>query len=140
MSGKVVGVHRQIGLDAFETRDHAGERAYVLAKACNRCRRRNRSIPSTRHQQLAAATDLDGDRRTTRVAQLGFSAAWTLRARGNIVPHDSRAEQIEADHVISQIGAELRSNRFGNLQSRELDCALPNTSRRSGDGEMQSAR
>ena len=41
--GIVVGVHRQVGFDPLETRDHAGEGAHVLAETCNRGRAAKRS-------------------------------------------------------------------------------------------------
>ena len=73
--GKVVGVQGQIGFDPLETRDHAGERAHVLAETCNRGPRRNGPIPAARHDQLAAGAKLDRRRRTAGVAQLLAAAA-----------------------------------------------------------------
>ena len=67
--GVVVGVQRQIGFDPLETRDHAGERAHVLAETRNRGRRRNAAVPAARHDQLAAGAKLDRRRRTARIAQ-----------------------------------------------------------------------
>ncbi len=39
MGGMEVGVHRQIGFDPFEPRDHAREGAYMLAESRNGCPR-----------------------------------------------------------------------------------------------------
>ena len=68
--GIVVGVQGQIGFDPFETRDHAGEGAHVLAETRNRGPRRNGPVSAARHDQLAAGAKLDRHRRTARVAQL----------------------------------------------------------------------
>ena len=64
--GMVVGVQGQIGFDAFEPRDHAGEGAHVLSETCNRGPRRNAPVPAARHDQLGAGAKLD--RRSARGA------------------------------------------------------------------------
>ena len=122
--GKVVGVHRQVGVDPLETRDHAGERAHVLAEARNRGPRRNGPISAARHDQLAAGAKLDRHRRAARVAQLLAAAARTLRAGRHVMLHDGRAQQVEADDVIAQVGAKVGGDRFRDLDGRKLDGAL----------------
>ncbi len=59
MRGEEVGVHGQVGIDPLETRDHAGERAHMLAEARHRGPWRNRPISPACHDQLAAGANLD---------------------------------------------------------------------------------
>ena len=82
--GVVIGVERQIDVDALETRDDTGEGAHMLAKSCERLPRRNSPIAAACHQQLAAAGKLDRDRRALRVAQFfpaTHRALWAGRQR-----------------------------------------------------------
>ena len=132
----VVGVQGQVGFDPFETRDHAGERAHVLAEARDRGPRRNGPVPAARHDQLAAGAELDRHRRAARVAQLLAAAARTLRAGRHVVLHDGRAQQVEADDVIAQVRAKVGGDRLRDLDGRKLDAALSERvpgQRRNGD-------
>ena len=140
--GIVVGVHRQIGFDPFEPRDHAGEGAHVLAETCNRGRRRNGPVSAARHDQLAAGAKLDRHRRTARVAQLLAAAGRTLRAGRHVMLHDGRAQQVEADDVIAQVRAKVGGDRFRDLDGRKLDGALSDRvpgERRNRDAARLSA-
>src|SRR5580658_4794016 len=97
----VVGVQGQIGLNALETRDTAGERAHVPAKTGNRGRWRNAAVPATRHDQLVARAKLDRRWLAAGITQLLAAAARTLRTERHIMLHDGRAQQVEADNVIA---------------------------------------
>src|SRR4029453_3697950 len=57
--GKKIGVHRQIDLDPLEPRNHAGQRAYMLAKARHGGPRRHGGVSTAGHDELAAFGDLD---------------------------------------------------------------------------------
>ena len=114
----VVGVQGQIGFDPLETRDHAGERAHVLAETRNRGRRRNAAVSAARHDHLAAGAKLDRRRRTAGIAQLLAAAGRTLRAGRHVMLHDGRAQQVEADDVIAQFRA---SPILSNVYLHKLD-------------------
>src|ERR1700745_993724 len=116
----VVGVQGQIGLNAFETRDDAGERADVPAKTRNRGRRRNAAVPAARHDQLVALATLDRRWLTEGVTQLLVAAARTLRTECHIMLRDGRAQQVEADDVIAQWSAKTGGDRLGDLDGRKL--------------------
>ena len=124
MSGIVIGVHGHIGVDPFEPRHHASEGAHVLAETCHRRPRRNRPVTPAGHHQLGARTELDRYRRSLRITQLLAAAGRTLWARRHVMPHDGRARQIEADHVILQVGAKVGGDRFRDLDSGELETTL----------------
>src|SRR5215831_1548707 len=57
--GEKIGVHRQIDLDPLEPRNHAGQRAYMLAEARYRGSRRHGAVSAAGHDELAAFGDLD---------------------------------------------------------------------------------
>ena len=59
-----------------------------------------------------------------RVAQLLAAAGRTLRAGRHVMPHDGRAQQVEADDVIAQVRAKVGGDRFRDLDGRKLDGAL----------------
>src|SRR5215468_358780 len=77
--GEKIGVHRQIDLDPLEPRNHAGQRAYMLAEARYRGSRRHGAVSAAGHDELAAFGDLDRRRRTARVLQFLAAAGLTLR-------------------------------------------------------------
>ena len=140
--GEVVGVHGQVGFDPLETRDHAGERAHVLAEARNRGPRRNRPVSPACHDQLAAGAKLDRRRRAAGVPQFLAAAGRTLRAGRHVMLHDGRAQQVEADDVIAQVRAKVGGDRFRDLDGRKLDGVLPEHAageRRNGDAAGLSA-
>ena len=140
--GEVVGVQGQVGVDPLETRDHAGERAHVLAETRDRGPRRNGPVTAAGHDQLAAGAKLDRHGRAARIAQLLAAAGRTLRAGGHVMPHDGRAQQVEADEVIAQVGAKVGGDRFRDLDRCKLDAALSEHvagERRSGDAAGLSA-
>src|SRR5215471_1133820 len=120
----VVGVQGQIGLNALETRDNAGEWAHVPAKTRNRDRRQNASVAAARHDQFVALAKLDRRWLTAGITQLLAAAARTLGTERHIVLHDGRAQQVEADDVIAQLSAKTGGDRFGDLDGRKLDGAL----------------
>src|SRR5580658_4786422 len=120
----VVGVQGQIGLNALETRDNAGERAHVPAKTRNCGGRRNAAVPAARHDQLVARAKLDRRRLAAGITQILAAATGTLRTERDIVLHDGRAQQVEADDVIAQLSAKTGGDRFGDLDGRKLDGAL----------------
>src|SRR5882724_4742381 len=110
--GEKIGVHRQIDLDPLEPRNHAGQRAYMLAEARYRGSRRHGAVSAAGHDELAAFGDLDRCRRPAWILQFLASAGETLRAPRHKVLGDDRAGQIETRNMIAQIGAKARSNRF----------------------------
>src|SRR6185437_1339700 len=57
--GGEIGVERQVGLDAIELLDHAGERAHMLAIALDGGLRGHRAIAAAGHDQFGAAAELD---------------------------------------------------------------------------------
>ena len=83
-----IGIQRQIGLDPFETRDDAGQGAHVLSESRDRGPRGNGPVTPTRHDQFAAGSQFDRDRRAARVAQFLAAAARTLRAGRHVMLHD----------------------------------------------------
>ena len=103
--GEKIGVHRQIGLDPLEPRDHAGQRAYVFAEARYGGSRRHRAVSAAGHDELSALGNLDRRRRPARTLQLLAAAGGTLRAPRDVVLGDDRTSQVEACNVIAQIGA-----------------------------------
>ena len=119
----IVGVQRQINFDRFKPRYYAGQRAHKLFETGHRSPRRNRPISPTRHNQLRAGGKLNRQRCTPRIAQLLIAARGTLRAGRQVMFHDSRAQQIEADDVIAQWCAEIGGDRFRDLDGRKLDAA-----------------
>src|SRR5215469_5592796 len=121
----VVGVQGQVGLNALETRDNAGERAHVPAKTRNCGRRRNAAVPAARHDQLVARAKLDRRWLTAGITQLLAAAARTLRTERHIMFHNGRTQQVETDNVIAQLSAKTGGDRFGDLDGRKLDGALP---------------
>src|SRR4029450_6372304 len=57
--GEKIGVHRQIDLDPLEPRNHAGQRAYMLAEAGHGGPRGHGAISTAGHDELGAFGDLD---------------------------------------------------------------------------------
>ena len=86
--------------------------------------RRNAPVTAAGHHQLAAGGKLDRRRRTARVAQFLAAAGRALRAGRDVMLDDGRAQQVEADDVIAQFGAEVGGDRLGDLDGGELDGAL----------------
>src|SRR5437016_190865 len=117
----IVGVQGQIGLNALETRDNAGERAHVPAKTRNRGRRRNAAVPAARHDQPVTRAKLDRRWLAAGITQLLAAAARTLRTERHIMLHDGRAQQVEADDVIAQWSAKTGGDRLGDLDGRKLE-------------------
>ena len=103
--GEKIGVHRQIDLDPLEPRNHAGQRAYMLAEARHGGPRSHGAISTAGHDELAAFGDLDWRRRPAWTLQLLAAADGTLRAPRDKVLGDDRTSQIEARNMIAQIGA-----------------------------------
>jgi hypothetical protein len=99
----VVGVHRHVGFDPFECRNHAGERADVLAETRDCVARRCGAVPAAGHDQPAAGVELDRHRSPARIAQLLAPATGTLGPRRHIVLRNFRAQEIETDDVIAQV-------------------------------------
>ena len=124
MGGVEVGVQRQIGFDALEARDHAGQRADIFAEAGDGGARRQGAVAAAGHDQLAAGGKLDRLRRAARIAQFLAAAGRTLRAGGDVMFRDGRARQVEADDVIVQFGAEIGGDRLRDLDGCKLDGAL----------------
>ena len=124
MRGIIVGVHRHVGVDPFEQRNHAREGADVPAEARNRGARRNRPVSSARHDQLAAGAKLDRHGRAARVAPLLAAATRTLRAGCHVMLHDGRAQQIEADDVIAQFRGKVGGDRFRDFDGCKLNAVL----------------
>src|SRR5262249_44749992 len=100
------------------------QRTHMLAKSRDRRSRRDRAVSAARHDQLLAGDKLDWNRRALYVTQLFLTATRTLRARGNVVLDDRQAQQVQADDVIAQIGAETSRDRFRDLNSGKLDGTL----------------
>src|SRR5262249_36740914 len=133
MRSEIVGVHGQIGLDALEARDHAGKGTHVFAEPGDRGPRRNGPVPSARHDQLAAGARYDRHRCAAGVAQLLAAAGPAWRRGRDVMFDDSRAQQVEADDVIAQVGTEVGGNRFCDLDSRSWMPLWPTMSRASGE-------
>src|SRR5689334_18573007 len=104
--GEKIGVHRQIDLDPLEPRNHAGQRAYMLAEARHGGPGGHGAISTAGHDELSAFGDLDGLLRAAWTAQFLAAAGLTLRAARDKVLGDDRTGQIEARNMIAQIGAE----------------------------------
>src|SRR5262249_37622345 len=64
------------------------------------------------------------NRRAARVAQLPAATGGTLRPTGDVVAYDGRAQQIEADDVVAQIGAKIGGDCFRDFQGCERNRAL----------------
>ena len=103
--GEKIGVHRQIDLDPLEPRNHAGQRAYMLAEARHGGPGGHGAISTAGHDELAAFGDLDRRRRPAWTLQFLAPAGLTLRAPRDKVLGDDRTRQIEARNMIAQIGA-----------------------------------
>src|SRR5258705_7670354 len=103
--GEIIGVHRQIDLDPLEPRNHAGQRAYMLAEAGHGGPRGHGAISTAGHDELAAFGDLDRRRRPAWILQFLAPADGTLRAPRDKVLGDDRTSQIEARNLIGQLGA-----------------------------------
>ena len=93
----------------------------MLAETRNRGPRRDRPVSPAGHDQLGAGAKHDRRRRTLWVAQRLAAAGRTLRPGRHVMLHDGRAQQVEADDVIAQIGAEVGGDRFGDLDRCKLD-------------------
>ena len=119
-----VGVHRQIGFDALEPRDHAGERTDMLAEPRHRGARRHSAIAAAGHDQFGTAAEFDRSRRSARVDEFPVAADRTLRAGRHIMLRYARAQQVVTDDVIVKLGAKARGNRLGDFERGELDRAL----------------
>ena len=120
----VVGVHRHVGLDPFECRNHAGERADVLAEARHRVARRNGAVSAAGHDQPAAGVKLDRYRSAARIAHLLAAATGTLRPRRHVMLRNFRAQEIEADDVIAQVRRKTRGDRLRDFDGCKLDSML----------------
>src|SRR5262249_48956129 len=99
-------------------------------------------VATARHDELAARAEVERDYRALWIAQLLAAAGWTLRTGSHVMPHDSRAQQVEADDVIAQVGAKICGDGFCDLDRRKLDAALSQHvagQRRSGDAACSSA-
>src|SRR3954468_14458519 len=57
--GEIIGVYRQIDLDPLEPRNHAGQRAYVLAEAGHGGPGGHGAISTAGHDELAAFGEFD---------------------------------------------------------------------------------
>ncbi len=91
---------------------------------------------------LPPAPSSTGTGATAWVAQLLAAADRALRTGRHVMPHDSRAQQVEADDVIAQVRTKVGSDRFCDLDGRKLDTALSEHAageRRSGDPARRSA-
>jgi hypothetical protein len=140
--GVKIGVHRQVGFDSLEPRDHAGKRAHMLLEARHRGSRRYGAVSSAGHYQLGAGAKLDRRRLAPRVQQFPVSAGRALRAGRNVMLGDGRAQKVEADDVIVQLGAKPGGDRLGDFDGGKLDAALPQGvagQRRNRDGARRSA-
>src|SRR5262249_35758639 len=124
VGGEIIGVQGKVRVDPLETRDHAGERAHVLAESRDRGARGNGAIPPAGHQELAALAKLDRRRRAVRIAQLLLAADRTLRTGRHVMARNGCAQQVEADDVIDEVGAKLGGDRFGDLDRSQLNAAL----------------
>jgi hypothetical protein len=121
----IVGVHRQIGFDPLEACDHAGERAHMLSIARHRRPRRHGAVAAAGHHQLGARAERDRLGRPARVAQFLAAAGRALRALGDVMLDDGRAQQIVTDDVIVQLGAKAGRDRLGDFEGGKLDGAMP---------------
>src|SRR6476619_866285 len=96
----------------------------MLSETGHRSPRRYGPVSAARHDQLGAGTELDRCRRPARVPQLFATTGRTLRAGGDVVLHDTRAQHIVADDVIVQLGAKASGDRLGNFEGSKLNRAL----------------
>jgi len=133
--GIVVGVQGQIDVDPSSR-----ETTPVRGLTCFRKRATVALGETVRYPPLvmtslapAASSIGTGARRGSRAflrPQLGHCGG------RYVMPHDGRAQQIEADDVIAQIRAKRGGDRFGDLDGRKLDRTLSERvagQRRNGD-------
>ena len=123
MSGKKAGVQRLLAFDPLKLRHHAGQWAYVLAKASDGLGRRHRSIAAARHDGFSADAKPDRCRRARRVPQFLVTAGWALRPGWHIVPRDRRTQQVKADDMVVQVGAKAAGDGLADLDRRKPDRA-----------------
>src|SRR5260370_39029080 len=96
----------------------------MLSETCHRSPRRYGPVSAARHDQLGAGTKLDRRRRPAGVPQLFATAGRTLRAGGDVVLRDTRAQHIVSDDVLVLLGAKARGDLFSPLAGGQLHRAL----------------
>ncbi len=116
-------IQRLLAFDPFKLRHDAGQRAYVLSKASDGLRWRYRAIAVARHNGLAADAEPDRRRSAIGIPHVLAAARRALRPGSHIMSDDRRAQQIEADDIVVQVGAKAAGNGLGDLGRRQPDRA-----------------
>src|SRR6516225_4063830 len=104
-------IQRLLALDPLKLRHDSGQRAYVLSNASDRLRRRHCAMAATGRNSRSTNTEPDRCRRAQRVPQGPVTASGALRPCCHIVPVERRTQQVQADDMLVQVGAEAADNR-----------------------------